>query len=75
MPLYVLLHILHDKPGLLGVLLTSLFYDAEFKVLVMGGAFKAAVYDFTPIYSRLWQSVSMAVGYPVCGTANPCLFQ
>ena len=34
MPLYVLLHILHDKPWLLGVMLTSLFYDAEFKVLV-----------------------------------------
>ena len=41
----------------------------------MGGALNAAVYDFTPIYSRLWQSVAMAVGYPVCGTANPALLQ
>ena len=41
----------------------------------MGGASKAAVYDFTPIYSRMWQSVSMAVGYPGCGTVTPCLFQ
>ena len=39
----------------------------------MGGAFTAAVYDFTPIYSRLWQSVTMAVGYPGCGTAIPHL--
>ena len=39
----------------------------------MGGASNAAVYDFTPIYSRMWQSVSMAVGYPGCGTAIPCL--
>ena len=39
----------------------------------MGCALNSAVYDFTPIYSRLWQSVSMAVGYPVCGTANPRL--
>ena len=40
---------------------------------VMGCAFTVAVYDFTPIYSPLWQSVSMAVGYPGCGTAIPHL--
>ena len=39
----------------------------------MGYAFTAAVYDFTPIYSRLWQSVAMALGYPACGTATPHL--
>ena len=39
----------------------------------MGGAYNVAVYDFTPIYSRLWQSVSMAVGYPACGTATSYL--
>ena len=40
----------------------------------MGYALTLAVYDFTPIHSRLWQSVAMAVGYPACGTANTCLF-
>ena len=39
----------------------------------MGCAFTVAVYDFTPIYSRLWQSVAMAVAYPACGTATPYL--
>ena len=39
----------------------------------MGYALNAAVYDFTPIYSRLWQSVAMALGYPACGTATPHL--
>ena len=39
----------------------------------MGCAFTVALYDFTPIYSRLWQSVSMAVGYPGCRTATPRL--
>ena len=41
----------------------------------MGYALILAVYDFTPIHSRLWQSVAMAVGYPACGTANPSLFK
>ena len=41
---------------------------------IMGYALTLAVYDFTPIHSRLWQSVAMAVGYPACGTANTCLF-
>ena len=39
----------------------------------MGDAFIVAVYDFTPVYSRVWQSVTMAVGYPGCGTATPHL--
>ena len=42
-------------------------------VRLMGGAFTVAMYDFTPIYLRLWQSVTMAVGYPGCGTATPHL--
>ena len=39
----------------------------------MGYALAVVVYDFTPIYSLLWQLVAMALGYPACGTATPHL--
>ena len=42
-----------------------------FKGYNMGYALFVVVYDFTPIYSQLWQSVAIALGYPACRTATP----